>query len=61
MKLDLREKVFEVRAKMVNGMSYEDAKSELQPYIDEINKIGKQIARKHKKKYYDLTFGYLVR
>lgn len=61
MKIDLKEKALEIKIKMVNGLSYEDAKKELQPYIDEANKIGKQIARKYKKKYYDLTFGYLVR
>lgn len=59
--MNLRTKVSEVKTKMKNGLSYEDAKKELQPHIDIANakaeKLAKQFGMKHKK----FTFAYLMR
>jgi len=59
--MDLRQKVREVKYKMSDGLSYEEAKKELQPYLDDTNKKGQQIAKKYKKHFKKLTFSYVIR
>jgi uncharacterized membrane protein YjjP (DUF1212 family) len=60
--MNLRTRVNEIKSRLYNNeITYEDAKKELQPYIKEANEKGKRIARKHKTKFYDFTFNYLMR
>lgn len=59
--MELRQKVIEVKTKMLNGMPYEEAKKELQPFLDEANKQGAIIAKKYNKKFNKLTFSYVTR
>jgi hypothetical protein len=60
--MDLRAKVIEIKYRMAfNGLSYDEAKKELQPYLDEANKKGFKIAKKYNKKFNKLTFSYVTR
>lgn len=59
--VNLRGKVQQIKNKMLNGMPYEDAKKELQPYLDNANAIGAKIAKKYNKKFNKLTFSYVTR
>ena len=60
--MNLRNKVAEIRHRMAfDGLSYEDANKELQPYLEEANKIGFKIAKKYGKKFNKLTFSYVTR
>jgi len=43
------------------GLNYDDAKAMAKPYLDIINQRGAEIAKKHKKPYRKLDFGYLLR
>jgi len=62
MQLDLRSKVSEVKYNLMIGkLTYDQAKAELQPYLDEANKKGKAIAKKHGGKFNKLTFTYVMR
>ncbi len=60
-KIDLRLEASKIKIKIGKGMSYEDARKELQPFIDEANKQGQVIAKKYNKRYNKLTFTYLIR
>lgn len=51
-----------LRASYLSGkITLDEAKEQLQPLIDEINKKGKEIAKEHNKTFRPLTFGYLFR
>jgi len=57
-----REKLFNIRGKLLTGIiSYDEAKAEAIPIIEEINKQGQVIAKKHKKRFYGLTFSGIMR
>ena len=43
------------------GLEYSEAKAMAQPYLDIINKRGAEIAKKHKRSYRKLDFGYALR
>jgi hypothetical protein len=49
------------KQKMLNGLSYEKAKEELQPTIDEANRIGRGIAKKYGKRHNNISFISLMR
>lgn len=46
---------------LVNGKNYEIAKEEIAIYVEEINRRGKIIAKKYKKRYNPITVGYVLR
>ena len=47
---------------MLRGeLTYDEAKKEAQPIIDEMNKIGREIAAKYGKRHSNFTFAYLMR
>jgi hypothetical protein len=43
------------------GMSYEDGQAKAGPLLDVINTRGKEIAKKYKKTYRPLTWGFALR
>jgi hypothetical protein len=49
------------KTKLQRGKEYNLVKQELQPYIDEMNRRGKEIAKEHGTKFKEFTFTYLVR
>lgn len=52
----------EIKYKMNLGIiSYYEARNEAQPYIDEMNVKGKEIAIKYGQKFKPFTFQYLMR
>lgn len=58
---DFRNKISEIKSKMVSGISYEQVKSEFEPYLEEMNKRMEAIAKQHGKKFKKLTFNYIMR
>lgn len=55
-------KINQIRGKMLRGeLTYDEAKKEAQPIIDEMNKIGREIAAKYGKRHSNFTFAYLMR
>lgn len=59
--MDLRTEVLKIKQDMASGLSYDDAKNKLQPILDLVNIKGGKIAKKHKKRFKKLTFGYVIR
>ena len=43
------------------GMSYDDGKAHAGPLLEVINERGKEIAKKYKKSYRPLTWGFALR
>lgn len=59
---DYRNALQEIRCKMLRGLiSYDEAKAEAQPIIDEMNKKGREVAKKYKQKFKGFTFSSLMR
>ena len=59
---DFRNKIEFIRLNLVNGIiSYDEAKELAQPVIDEMNKKGMEIAKKHNQKFKAFTFSALMR
>lgn len=57
-----REQIQEIRSKLLYGhITVDQAKELVDPLLAEMNKKGKEIAKKHGKKYTNLTFGYVIR
>ena len=57
-----REKLFDIRGRLLVGIiSYDEARIEANPIIERMNKKGRDIAKKHKKRFYGLTFSGLMR
>lgn len=57
-----RVEIEHVRAMYLSGkITLDEAKIQLKPLIDEMNKKGKEIAKEYKKTFKPLTFGYLFR
>ncbi len=46
---------------LLNHRDYQKAKEEIAIYVNEINKRGKLVASKHKKKYYNISAAYVLR
>lgn len=59
---DYRLKIETIKMKMLYGLStYEEAKAEAQPIIDEMNKKAKEIAHRHHRTHKKFTFSQLTR
>ena len=59
---EYRAKLGQIKGKMLRGeLTYDEAKKEAQPIIDEMNKLGREIAAKYGKRHTNFTFGYLMR
>jgi len=57
-----REQIEHIRFKLLKGViTYDEAKTEAQPIINEMNKRGREIAKKHKQKFKPFTFIGLMR
>ena len=55
-------KVMEVKRKLMFGnITYEQAKAELEPILNEANRKGREIAAKYSKRYNPLSFISLMR
>jgi len=59
--MDLKTIANETKLKMRNGLTYEEAKNELQPHIDRANNIGSIIAKRYGFKFKKITFINLIR
>ena len=60
--MDNRAKINQIRARYQHSeITLDEAKSLVQPLLDEMNKKGKIIAKKFGKKFSDLTFNYVFR
>lgn len=58
----LRDKIQSIRIKMLKGqISYDEAKKEARPVIDEINRLAAEIAKKYNKKPQKFNFTELMR
>ena len=59
---DLRYRLDTIKAKMTLWeITIEQAKLDVVPYLDEVNKRWKQIAKKFGKKFYPITFTNIAR
>lgn len=59
---DYRNKIELIKMKMLySSLTYEEAKAEAQPIIDEMNKRAKEIAHRHRRKHKNFTFSTLMR
>lgn len=57
-----RQDIEEIKMALACGfISYEEAKVEAKPILDEINKKGREIAKKYGKNYYPITFTEVMR
>lgn len=57
-----RAKLNDIRARYLRGdVTIDEAKLEAKPIIDDMNIKGKEIAKKHGKKFFPFTYGYLMR
>ena len=58
----LRNKIQDIKTRLNCGyISYDKAKEEAKPFIDEMNRIGLEVARKFNKKFNKFTFTTLMR
>ena len=59
---EYRNQIQNIRSKMLSGvLTYDEAKAEAQPIIDEMNELGRKIAAKYGKKHTNFTFASLMR
>jgi hypothetical protein len=59
---DLKNKIDEIRTALFRGaLSYDDAKLQAQPVIDEMNRRGREIAQKYGKSFRPFSFATLMR
>ena len=57
-----REKIFDIRGRLLIGaITYEQAKNEAMPIIQEMNIEAKEIAQKHGRKFSGFSFSSLMR
>jgi len=62
MNRDYMKEIGQIKFLMEKGqLSYEEAKKEAQPIIDEMNKIAERIAKKYKRKAHKFKFISLMR
>lgn len=60
--LKLKEIAEEARYKYTIGaLSREEAKEDIQPYLDAVNKKAKELAKKYNQKYKEIKFNSFVR
>lgn len=60
--MDYRAKILEIRSDYQHGkITLDEAKSAVQPLLDDMNVKGAAIAKKHGRKFNKLTFGYVFR
>lgn len=58
----LKNKIDDIKRKLACGLvDYEQAKKEAQPIIDEMNRLGSEVAKKFGKKFVSFTFSKLMR
>lgn len=58
----IRTQIEKIRKDYLLGLiTFEEAKSSIEPLLIEANHIGNEIAKKHNKKFYKLTFSYVMR
>lgn len=59
---DYRNIIGQIRGDMLKGIiSYDEAKEKAKPYIDEMNKKAKEIAKKYNMRFKKFTFSELMR
>lgn len=59
---DYRNAIEHIRFKMIKGLiTYDEAKAEAQPIIDEMNKKGLEVAKKYGRRFTKFTFSTLMR
>lgn len=59
---DYRNAIQNIRFRMLHGLiSYDEAKKEAQPIIDEMNKKALEISKKHGRRFSKFTFSSLMR
>lgn len=59
---DYRNAIEYIRFKMIKGLiTYDEAKAEAKPIIDEMNKKGFEIAKKYNRRFKKFTFASLMR
>lgn len=58
----LRNKIQDIKTRLACGyIDYEQAKKEATPFIDEMNRLGAEVAKKFGKKFSKFTFVSLMR
>lgn len=60
--MDERKKLYEIKMKLISGIiSYDEAKKMALPFIDSLNAKGREIAKKHGRRYVNTTFSQQMR
>lgn len=60
--MEYRKLLNEIKFKMqIGAISYYEAKDEAAPIIEEMNKKGREIAKKHGQRFKPFSFSYLMR
>lgn len=60
--MEERKALYEIKMKLVSGLiSYEEAKIQAMPFIDSLNKKGKDIAKKYGRRFVNTTFSQQMR
>lgn len=59
---ELKDKIDEIRLAMFRGiLSYDEARAKAEPIIDEMNRRGREIAKKYGKSFRPFSFAALMR
>lgn len=59
---EIRFLIQEIRGRYQRGViTLKDAKTEVQPLLDEMNATGRRIAKEYGRKFHPLTFSYVFR
>lgn len=59
---EFRDIIDSIRADMARGvLTYDEARAKAQPVIDEMNRVAREITKKHGKKHQDFSFISLMR
>ena len=60
--MEERKALYEIKMKLLAGLiTYDEAKTQSQPFIDSLNKKGKEIAKKHSRRFVETSFSSQMR
>lgn len=60
--MDYRKQILKIRSDYLKGkIDLDEARAKVEPLLKTMNRIGKEIAKKHGRRFNELTFGYVMR
>lgn len=60
--MEERKALYEIKMKLLSGLiTYDEAKAQAKPFINALNEKGRQIAKKHGRRFVETTFSQQMR